>query len=141
MPSRLFERLDRFLSDWEPFWPALRLPEEVGAVARPPAVDVYEDKDAIVVETELPGMKKEELEVKLTTDLLTISGTHESEKKVEHKNYFRSERSSSAVSRTIRLPAEVQADKMTAQLKDGVLVVRAPKSEAAMASSRTVPVT
>jgi HSP20 family protein len=141
MPSRLFERLDRFLSDWEPLWPGLRLSEEVESMAKVPAVDVYEDKDAIVVETELPGMKKEELEVKLTGDLLTISGRHESEKKVERKDYFRAERSTSAVSRTIRLPTEVQADKMTAQLKDGVLEIRAPKSEAAKASSRTVPVT
>lgn len=139
MPSRLMERLDRFLGEWDPLWPSFRMPDEV--VARPPAIDVYEDKDAIVVETELPGMKKEEIEVKLTGDLLTISGKHESEKKVERKAYFRVERSASSVSRSVRLPVEVQADKMTAQLKDGVLEIRAPKSEAAKASSRSVPVT
>ena len=139
IPTRLMERLDRFLGEWDPLWPSFRWPEEV--VARPPAIDVYEDKDAIVIETELPGMKKEEIEVKLTGDLLTISGKHESEKKVERKNYFRVERSASAVSRSVRLPVEVQADKMTAQLKDGVLEIRAPKSEAAKASGRSVPVT
>lgn len=139
MPSRLMERLDRLLGDWEPFWPSLRTPEVMAP--RIPAIDVYEDKDAIVVETELPGMKKEEIEVKLTGDVLTISGKHESESKVERKSYFRAERSASAVTRTIRLPVEVQADKMTAQLKNGVLEIRAPKSEAAKASSRDVPVT
>ena len=138
MPSRLMERLDRFLSDWDPMWPSFRLPEEVSL--RTPAVDVYEDKDDIVVETEVPGMRREDLEVKLTGDVLTISGKRESEKKVERKSYFRVERSAAAVSRTIRLPTEVQADKMTAHLKDGVLEIRAPKSEAARASSRSVPI-
>ena len=137
-PSRLWERLDKFMSDWEPFWPSLRFPQEV--TFKSPAVDVYEDEDAIVIETELPGMKKEELEVTLTGDLLTISGRHESEKKIERKNYFRVERSASAVSRSVRLPVEVQADKMTATLKDGVLEIRAPRSESAKASTRSVPV-
>jgi HSP20 family protein len=139
MPSRLWERLDRLLGDWDPLWPSLRLPEEVRF--KSPAVDVYEDADAIVIETELPGMKKEELEVKLAGDLLTITGRHESEKKIERKNYFRVERSASAVNRSVRLPVEVKADLMTATLKDGVLEIRAPKSEAAKASARSVPVT
>jgi HSP20 family protein len=139
MPSRLWERLDRFMSDWDPLWPSLRLPTEVAF--KSPAVDVYEDGDAIVIETELPGMKKEELEVKLTGDLLTITGKHESEKKIERKNYFRVERSASAVNRSVRLPVEVKAELMTATLKDGVLEIRAPKTEAARATSRSVPVT
>jgi len=138
MPARLRERLDRLLSDWDPLSPLLRPPGEVAF--RSPAVDVYEDQDAIVVETELPGMKKEEVTVTLTGDLLTISGRRESEKKVERKDYFRLERSASAVTRSVRLPVEVQADKMTATLKDGVLEIRAPRSEAAKAASRIVPV-
>ncbi len=139
MPSRLMERLDRLMGDWDPLWPSLRLPHEVSF--KTPAVDVFEDQDDIVIETELPGMKKEELDVQLTGDLLTISGKHESERKIERKSYFRVERSASAVSRSVRLPVEVQADKMTATLKDGVLEVRAPKSAAAKASTRSVPVT
>jgi HSP20 family protein len=87
------------------------------------------------------GPGKEDVDVKLTGDVLTITGKAQSEKREEKKNYFRLERSASAVSRTIRLPVEVQVDRMTAELKDGVLVIRAPKSEAAKASSRTVPVT
>jgi HSP20 family protein len=139
MPSRLMERLDRFLNGWDPLWPTLRLPDAV--VVKPPAVDIYEDQDAIVIETELPGMKREEIEVKLVGDLLTISGKHEFDKKVERKNYYRVERSVNAVSRSVRLPVDVQVDKMTAQLKDGILEIRAPRSEAAKATSRSVPVT
>jgi HSP20 family protein len=138
MPSRLMERLDRLLGAWDPIWPSLRLHEE--SLLKSPAVDVYEDKDVIVIETELPGMKKEEVEVKLTGDLLTITGKRQDEKKIERQNYFRVERSVSAVSRSVRLPVEVQADKMTAQLKDGILEIRAPRTEATKAGSRTVPV-
>jgi len=138
-PARMMERFERFLGDRDQLFPSLRLPEVMAF--RAPAMDVYEDKDAIVVETELPGMTKEEIEVKLTGDLLTISGRHEREEKVERKSYFRVERSASAVSRSIRLPVDVQADKMTAHLKDGVLEIRAPKSEAAKAAGRVVPVT
>jgi HSP20 family protein len=139
MPTRLMERLDQLLGSWDTLWPSIRWPDEV--LVRTPAVDVYEDKDAIVVETELPGMKKEDVEVKLTGDLLTISGKRQDEKKIERKDYFRVERSASAFSRSVRLPVEVQIDKMTAQLKDGVLEIRAPKSEAARAGSRSVPIT
>ena len=138
-PSRLMERFERFLGERESFFPSFHLPEVTAF--RMPAMDVYEDQDAIVVETELPGMKKEEIEVKLSGDLLTISGKHEREEQVERKNYLRVERSASAVSRSIRLPVDVQADKMTAHLKDGVLEIRAPKADASKAGGRTVPVT
>jgi HSP20 family protein len=139
MPTRLMERLDQLMGSWDTLLPSLRWPDEV--LVRTPAVDVYEDKDAIVVETELPGMKKEDVEVKLAGDLLTITGKRQDEKKIERKDYFRVERSASAVSRSVRLPVEVQVDKMTAQLKDGVLEIRAPKSEATKAGSRSVPIT
>jgi HSP20 family protein len=138
-PARLMERFERFLGERDPLLSPLHLPEVLAG--RAPAVDVYEDKGDIVVETELPGMKKEEIEVKLAGDLLTISGKHEREEKVERKSYFRLERSASEVSRSVRLPVEVQADKATARLADGVLVIRAPKTEAAKATGRTVPVT
>lgn len=139
MPTRFMERLEHMLGRFEPFtgWP--RWPEDM--VARVPAVDVYEEKDMLVVETELPGMRKEDLEIKLTGDVLTITGKRDQEAKVERRDYFRLERSSTAVSRTIQLPTEVQVDKLTAELKDGILYVRAPKTEKAKASTRTVPVT
>jgi HSP20 family protein len=135
LPSRLMERLDRLLGRWEPGWAALRWPEE--ALLSAPAVDVYEDGDMLVIETELPGVKKEQIEVKLTGNMLTISGTREEER----KNYLRLERCSGAVTRTIRLPVDVVADGVTATLKDGVLEVRAPKTEAARSSTKTASVT
>ena len=58
---------------------------------------------------------------------------HTPERKVERKDYYRAERSASALTRSLRLPVEVQAEKMTAELKDGVLVIRAPKAGSAEA--------
>lgn len=139
VPGRFMERLEHMLGRFEPWGPWPRWPEEI--MARVPAVDLYEEGDSLVVETELPGLRKEDLDIKLTGDLLTITGKREQEKKEERRDYFRLERSASAVSRTIQLPAEVQGDKMTAELKDGVLVIRAPKTETGRASTRHVPVT
>jgi HSP20 family protein len=139
MPSRLMERLEHMMERWEPFALWSRWPE--GVVAKVPAINLYEEGGNLVVETELPGVRKEDIDIKLTGDVLTISGKREQEKKEERRDYFRLERSSSAVSRTIQLPCEVQGDKMTAELKDGVLTIRAPRTEAAKASTRQVPVT
>jgi HSP20 family protein len=110
----------------------LRWPEEL---ARVPTVDVYEEGDQVVVKAEVPGMRKEEVDVRITGDLLTISGRKEKEEKVEGKDYFRYERTAGEFSRSVQLPAEVQADKVSAQLKEGVLEIRAPKT--AEAKSRT----
>jgi HSP20 family protein len=139
VPARLKERLENILGRWEPWSLWARWPEEL--VARVPAINLYEEKGMLVVETELPGMRKEDLDIKLTGDVLSISGRREQEAKEERRDYFRLERSTSAVTRTIQLPAEVQADKMTAELKDGILTIRAPKAEAAKAATRQVPVT
>ncbi len=138
-PQKLVERIDEILGErWSPWWPALRWPEEM---LRAPAVDVFEEGEEVVVKAELPGMKKEEIDVQVMGDTLTISGKKEKEEKVERKDYFRFERSSGAFSRTIHLPAEVQPEKVTAQLKEGVLEIRAPRSEAAKAKTRKIEVT
>lgn len=132
-PHSLVERIDDFLGErWSPWWPMLRWPEEL---ARMPTVDVYEEGDQVVVKAEVPGMRKEEVDVRITGDLLTISGRKEKEEKVERKDYFRYERSAGEFSRSVQLPAEVQADKVSAQLREGVLEIRAPKT--AEAKSRT----
>jgi HSP20 family protein len=85
-------------------------------------------------------MKKEEIEVTLTGDLLTISGKKEKEEKVERKDYHRLERAAGAFSRSLTLPFEVELDKVTAVFKNGVLEIRAPKTAETRARSRKVEV-
>jgi HSP20 family protein len=96
-----------------------------------PALDVYEDKDNLTVKAELPGMKREEIEVSLHDGALTISGERKSEKKAEKGEVYRSERFFGRFQRTVALPSPVAADKVKANYKDGILTVTLPKTEEA----------
>jgi HSP20 family protein len=96
-----------------------------------PALDVYEEPDHFLVRAELPGMKKEEIEVSLHNGTLSISGERKTEQKRKDAEVYRSERFFGKFQRTVSLPAAVAADKVTAQYKDGVLTITLPKTEEA----------
>ena len=141
-----FEEMERRFEDLfrRPFslleqswWPRLRMPE-MEEVA--PKVDIFEEGDNFVVKAEIPGMKKEEIEVNLTDDMVTISGEKKKEEKVEKKDYYRFERSFGSFSRSFRLPKDVQADKAKAIFKDGVLELKVPKTEEAKKKEKKVPI-
>jgi HSP20 family protein len=138
----LAERFEELLGEpwglrWPLRWPELSWSQEM---VKLPVMDIFEEGDTLVVKAEVPGLAKEELDVKVEGDLLTLSGKKEKEEKVERKDYHRYERSSGTFSRTVRLPAEVEVDKVTAALKEGVLEIRAPKSPAAKARTRKIEV-
>ncbi len=105
-----------------------------------PTLDVYEEKGDVVVKADLPGMNKEEIEVNLTGTTLTISGEKKKAEEVKEKDYYRSERSHGMFRRSVELPADVQADKVSASFKDGVLEVRLPKSEEAKKKERAIKI-
>jgi len=137
-PLSLMERMDDIFGErWSP-WLAIRRAEDL---LRMPPVDVYEEGDQVVVKAELPGLKKEEIDVEIAGDVITISGKKEQEENVEKKDYFRFERLAGAFSRSVALPAEVQLDSVTAQLTDGLLEIRAPKVVGAKVTSRKIEVT
>jgi len=96
-----------------------------------PALDVYDDKDNVVVKLELPGMKKEEIDISLHDGMLTISGERKQETKSGEGETFRSERYFGRFHRTITLPTTVAADNVKAAYKDGILTVTLPKTEEA----------
>jgi len=98
---------------------------------REPAVDLYEEKDEIVAKAELPGMTKDDIEVNITDNLLTIKGEKKQEEEVKEKDYYRSERSYGAFARRVALPTEVNVEKIRASFKNGVLEIHLPKSEEA----------
>jgi len=83
-------------------------------------------------------MSKDDIDVKVTDDFITISGEKKKEEKVEKKNYYRMERSYGSFTRSLRLPTEVQTEKATAKFKDGVLEVRIPKTEEAKKKEKKV---
>jgi HSP20 family protein len=96
-----------------------------------PALDIHEDKENLVVTVELPGMKKENIDVSLHDGCLSISGERKSEEKLEKAEVYRSERFFGRFQRTVSLPAPVNAAQIRAQYKDGVLTVTLPKAEEA----------
>lgn len=135
-PARLitpFEEMERWFEDFfrRPLWltpswfPRLRYPE---MEALSPSVDIFEEADGVVVKAELPGMKKEDIDVSLNDEVITLSGEKKKEEKVEKKGYYRLERSFGSFHRSFRLPVGVQADKAKAKFKDGVLEIRIPKT-------------
>jgi HSP20 family protein len=138
-----FEEMERRFEDFfrRPFslfapslLPRLRMHE----MEMTPTVDIFEEGGDVVVKAELPGMKKEDIDVKLTEDTVTISGEKKKEEKVEKKNYYRLERSYGSFTRTSNLPSEVQTDKAKAQFKDGILEIRVPKTEEAKKKEKKV---
>ena len=96
-----------------------------------PALDVYEDKDNLIVRAEIPGMKKEDLEISLHDNVVTVSGERKHEKKYEGGQTSREERFFGRFTRSMKLPKQVDANRVKANYKDGILTVTLPKSEEA----------
>jgi HSP20 family protein len=94
-----------------------------------PSIDIEESNGNLMVRAEIPGMKKEDIKVSVKEDMLTISGERKQENETRDKTFHRIERSYGQFRRMIRLPAEVDADKVKATYKDGVLNVTLPKPE------------
>jgi HSP20 family protein len=96
-----------------------------------PAFDVYEDKDNFYVRAELPGMRKEDIDLSMHNGSLSISGERKSDDKLMEAEVYRAERFFGRFQRTITLPTQVAVEKIKAQYKDGVLSVTLPKAEEA----------
>jgi HSP20 family protein len=94
-----------------------------------PAVDMFDDDDKIVIKAELPGMDKKEISVDIDKRVLTLSGERNYDNEVKEENYYRRERSTGRFKRAFNLPADVDADQIKADFKDGVLRVEIPKPE------------
>ncbi|HEX3625438.1 MAG TPA: Hsp20/alpha crystallin family protein [Verrucomicrobiae bacterium] len=105
-----------------------------------PAFDVYEEKDNYVVKAELPGMKREEINVSIQGRDLVISGERKSETKSQESEVHRAERYFGKFQRAVSLPVAVSAQGVQAEYKDGVLTVTLPKSEESKAKQIEVKV-
>ena len=97
-------------------------------------------KGVFEVKAQVPGVSKDQLQVNITDDTLTLKGEMNEEEKKEDTNFHRQEFRYGAFERTIALPMAVQADKATAQLKDGVLEITLPKSASAQANVKQIPI-
>lgn len=96
-----------------------------------PALDVFDEKDHFVVNVELPGLKKEEIDLSFQEGVLSISGDRKHTVENKDGQTFRSERYFGKFQRSVTLPAAVDSAKISASYKDGVLNVTLPKAEEA----------
>lgn len=103
--------------------------EEMMHGAWMPNVDIYDEKDNLVLEAELPGMKRDDFEISIENNVITLRGERKFEKKAEGDNYHRIERAYGTFTRSFTLPQEVTADGATADFEDGILRVTLPKRE------------
>jgi HSP20 family protein len=92
-----------------------------------PAVDVVEDADKIELSVDLPGVKQEDLDVQVDKDVLTLRGTRKLERREDKDHFRRYERVTGGFVRSFTLPKTVDAEKIGAALKDGVLLLTLPK--------------
>ncbi len=137
--DRLFDDFDggfwrfpsRRLFDAEPFW-------RRGATS--PAVDIVEHEKDYQIAAELPGMEEKDVELKVANGVMTIKGEKKEEKEEKKKDYYLSERRYGAFQRAFSLPDGVDADKIEASFKKGVLTVTLPKKPEAIKQERKIEV-
>jgi HSP20 family protein len=120
--------------DVEPFW---RREWTLGVT---PAVDIVEKDNAYEVTTDLPGMDEKNIEVKVANGMLTIKGEKREEKEEKKKDYYLQERHFGSFQRSFRVPEGVDADKVDAQFKKGVLTVTLPKTAEAQKPAKKIEV-
>jgi HSP20 family protein len=119
-------RILRNMLRWDPYR-EIAFPME-GGNAFMPSFDVKETADAYIFTADMPGIQKEDLDVQLAGNRLTISGHRETEETKESERFFSQERSFGTFNRTFSLPEEVDSGKVVAELRDGVLHLMVPKS-------------
>jgi HSP20 family protein len=110
-----------------PFWPTTMRQTQLFN-GWTPALDIYQTNDDVVAVVELPGMRKEDIEISLHDGILTVGGERKSESSEGDKT-TRSERFVGKFRRSISLPTRVDANKVSASYKDGILTVTLPKAE------------
>ncbi|MGB8224235.1 MAG: Hsp20/alpha crystallin family protein [Polyangiales bacterium] len=121
---------------WDPFEEMNRLHDHFFSgrgLARPAfqvAVDIREEGDAFLVDAEVPGLAADDVHIDVEKNVLTIRGERKTEKEETEGTYRRVERQYGSFSRSFTLPETVDADHISADLKDGVLALRLPKKEA-----------
>jgi HSP20 family protein len=142
-----FEDMERFFDDYfsrgwlqpfrwaRPSWGDLPMPFE----GKMPKVDVIDREDEIIVKAEVPGVNKDDLDISVTENSVSIKGSTRKEEKEEKGDYYRCEISSGSFSRIVPLPADVDPEKASSTFKDGVLELTMPKVK--KAKRHTVKVT
>ena len=125
--------MNRGLMRWSPMRDLERIFDESmwEGVDFIPAIDVYQDKDNVVVEASITGIDPEKVDISIENDVLTISGHKEEKSEVKREDYYRKEMRSGSFSRSVILPMMVKGSEAEATYEKGVLKISIPKAEEA----------
>jgi HSP20 family protein len=146
-PFEELEKMERWFEDiWRrpfslvgsPLWAGGRISQREEQVS--PSVDIYDAGKELAVTVDLPGVRKEDLQVNLEGRFLTISGEKKKEEEVEKDNYYRYERSHGTFTRRFELPEGLESDKAKAHYENGVLRIEIPKSKEAVDKAKHIPI-
>lgn len=96
-----------------------------------PSLDIYEDKESVHVKADLPGLARDDVEITLRDNLLTIKDEKKHETEVKEENYYRAERTYGAFTRSVQLPSYIDESKMTAKFRHGAVDICLPKTPGA----------
>ena len=110
---------------------SLRHTDEEGLVGWNPNVDIYKEGDNYILKSEIPGMNKDEIDIMVQDNVVTIKGAKKLEKEVKEENYYHSERRFGSFQRSFELPGPIDKKKVKASYKDGVLELALPIQEEA----------
>jgi len=124
--ARLEQELNKLINEFIPA--AAKSEVTVGQII--PRVDVYETEDKVIIEAELPGVKKEDIEVKIKDNNVIIRGEIKREEEKQDRNYFRAERFYGKFERVIPLMVEVKPEEAKATMENGILRLEIPKATA-----------
>jgi len=105
-----------------------------------PAIDVYDQRDCIVVKAELPGIDRKDVKVSVDGDILSIRGETKKAQEVKEKDYYYSERAYGSFHRTLPLSVAVQKEKIKASYKDGILTIELPKTKEATSKETDIQI-
>lgn len=125
--TSLNQRLNQLIQDsWGPNFP--KAEDDIARGSWVPAVDIQEEGDSFIIHAELPGLKREDIQIRVEDRLLTISGERKFENEEKKDNFHRIERSYGRFTRSFTLNKKVAVESISANYKDGVLTVRVPKA-------------
>jgi HSP20 family protein len=133
--------MSSMMEDFFSEWPLMRIrPFEWRMQEFSPSIDIIDEEKDIRVQAEVPGMNPEDLDITVTRDSVIVKGEKKSEREEERQGLRYSERTFGSFERVIRLPADVQTDKIDARFKNGVLDIVMPKSEQALKESKKIQI-
>ena len=128
----LREAMDQLFND------AFTRPVSMSGGSVIPAIDLYQNNDAVIVKAALPGLKADDVQISVTADVLTLRGEFKQENEKKDTTYHIREQRFGSFERSIMLPSDVQTDKAKADFENGILTITLPKAESVKPKTITI---